>query len=492
MIVLLSLLSTGSIVRAQGQDNSRPTYTDPRQKPASWLPSPVRRFARVSRWQMIDAYGIQVPRKSILDPYNQNPLKGDMPIVGNNLFMVWTLLTIPTVTASSQGNTTPQSNNKIITALEFFHGDTVFKPKDWSIKSSFQSVVNRGNNQLNDIALLDLFGEVKLGDISPWYDFIATRGGIQPFNSDFNGFIFKDINLGVHLFGEMQQNRYQWSMAYFNQRKKSPGKGLTFDAADQQVGIANWIIEDFINPGFNTVFSFHLNRDRSNPLQDLDAYYLGFASDGRLGRMEFNPSLYYAFGTISPKTSLSNSSISALFGGLEWAYPRNFLTYRGAVFLASGDSDPEDDTATGFDSIFDNINLFGGVNSFVVGGNDFLTRNNSFFPAGRSTNQANFVNPGVLLVNAGLDAVLTPKTFLESNYTMWRFMKASMLDLNPPLSNAIGHELNMALAYRPFLNENIVIKAGGGIFFPLSGGKQLLLNNDEPIVQGNLTLLMLF
>ena len=108
MIVLLSLLSTGSIVRAQGQDNSRPTYTDPRQKPASWLPSPVRRFARVSRWQMIDAYGIQVPRKSILDPYNQNPLKGDMPIVGNNLFMVWTLLTIPTVTASSQGNITPQ------------------------------------------------------------------------------------------------------------------------------------------------------------------------------------------------------------------------------------------------------------------------------------------------------------------------------------------------------------------------------------------------
>ena len=47
------------------------------------------------------------------------------------------------------------------------------------------------------LALQEAFGEVKLFDVGANYDFVSVRAGIQPFNSDFRGFLFRDTNLGV-------------------------------------------------------------------------------------------------------------------------------------------------------------------------------------------------------------------------------------------------------------------------------------------------------
>ena len=44
-------------------------------------------------------------------------------------------------------------------------------------------------------------------------DFDSLRIGIQPFSSDFRGFLFQDNQLGVRLFGTRDNNRWQYNLA---------------------------------------------------------------------------------------------------------------------------------------------------------------------------------------------------------------------------------------------------------------------------------------
>lgn len=441
------------------------------------------------RWRILDAYGVQVPRSSVIDPYNQNPLKGDFPVFGQNTFMVLTALYNPKTLFTNQQNVDTQFNNDLVTAIEVFHGSTVFKPKDWSLKASGKGIYNRGNQDVEDFSFLELFGELKLFDVGSNYDFTAVRAGSQFFKTDFNGFIFQDFNLGAQLFGELNANRNQWSIAYLDLRQKENGL-LTFDAQEQQIFFANFFVQDFLRPGFNTVFSAHYNRDRSQVGQDLDAYYLGVAADGHFGRIEFNPAVYFAFG--KEDFFGFENDISAYMAGVEFAYPSDYRNYRAALFVTSGDDDPNDDKEKGFAAINENVNLFGGANSFIIGGAAF-NKPNSFIPSNQGDFGSAFINPGALLANVGMDLVLTPKLFTTCNFNYFQFMTKESVTLgdgSPLSSTSIGFEFNTQLNYRLFLNENFIIQLGGNIFFPQDGGKQLL--GDDNIITGNLTLVTLF
>ena len=44
------------------------------------------------------------------------------------------------------------------------------------------------------------------------YDFHSIRIGIQPFQSDFRGFLFNDSQLGIRLFGNRHNNRFQYNV----------------------------------------------------------------------------------------------------------------------------------------------------------------------------------------------------------------------------------------------------------------------------------------
>jgi hypothetical protein len=84
-----------------------------------------------------------------------------------------------------------------------------------------------------------------------------------------------------------------------------------------------------------------------------------------------------------------------------------------------GDKNPTDNKAGGFDAIFDDPNFVGGQFSFWnrqgirftqtgVG----LVQSNSILPSLRSSKiegQANFVNPGIFIYNAGLDIDITQR-----------------------------------------------------------------------------------
>ena len=134
---------------------------------------------------------------------------------------------------------------------------------------------------------------------------------------------------------------------------------------------------------------------------------------------------------------------------------------------------------------------------FVIGGGEFGTRANSFLPSFRAVGtRSNFNNPGIMLVNGGWDAVLTPTLFFESNVNYFKFMDEDGIpvlgfDGTPVDSDALGMEVNAAFTYRVFLNENLVVKLGANLFLPDDAAEQLL-GDDDNIFSSNLNVVALF
>jgi hypothetical protein len=145
---------------------------------------------------------------------------------------------------------------------------------------------------------------VKLWDVNANYDFVSVRAGIQPFVSDFRGFIFSDNNLGLRFFGATDNNRIQFNAAYFSMLEKDTNSGLNrFDTRHQNVYIANIFRQDFIRKGFTIQGSLHYNDDRRSVQYDRNGFlvrpaligdvrphaikvgYLGLSGDGHLGKL---------------------------------------------------------------------------------------------------------------------------------------------------------------------------------------------------------------
>ena len=171
------------------------------------------------------------------DVFNQNVFKGDYPILGQHTFLEVTSQAnldfegrqVPTQTSGFESTEHPFSGNffgrpsSFITldffsfSLDLFHGTGAFKPVDWRIKLtptlgvsnfSFSEVAQTSPNVLQGTtrtrkfwALQEAFFEYKLADLGPDYDFVSVRAGTQPFNADFRGFLFADINRAVRIFG---------------------------------------------------------------------------------------------------------------------------------------------------------------------------------------------------------------------------------------------------------------------------------------------------
>src|SRR5262249_20817203 len=134
-----------------------------------------------------------------------------------------------------------------------------------------------------------------------YFDTTTIRGGIQPFISDFRGFIFSDVNLGVRLFGNYANNRYQFNAVAFHQLEKDTNSELNSPHfRNQSIYIANVFRQDTHWHGYTTLFSFHFNDDHPSrhfdendflvrpaligdvALHGVKAYYLGFAGDGHM------------------------------------------------------------------------------------------------------------------------------------------------------------------------------------------------------------------
>ncbi len=554
---LLRVQLPGNLQRQSGIE-APPRYGTPE------IPHPESYQEMTDRWRITpppyelteSPHGRAIGKKgATLDPYNQNLLKGDLPVFGKNWFFAFTGIsdtlsesrTLPTPSGVSAVKPTSITvfgkdnqnifNENVILSFDLFQGDTAFKPITQRLKMTVIANLNyvhlrenglvkpdvrRGTSRTDGYgALQELFYERKLADVSPNYDFLSIRVGSQPFNSDFRGFIFNDTNLGVRLFGNFASNRFQYNLAVFDQREKDTNSGLnTFERRGEQVGIANIYWQDFLVKGYTQEFSVHYVRDeatlhydkngdlvRPAPVgvftpHEIRATYIGEAGLGHIGRFNVDHAVYYVFGKDDlnpiagpdPQLKAGNGvRVGAGSAALEVSYDHDWIRPRLAFFYASGDKNPRDRNAHGFDAILDSPAFAGGGFSFfnrlgirLAGTGVALVERGSLLPTLRSSKdegQLSFVNPGVQLVSVGLDVDVTPrlKAIFTGNYI--RFDATESLEailFQGSIHKSLGTDISVGLRYRPFLNQNVVIVGGTAVFLPGAGFKDIY-ERDSPL-----------
>ncbi|MGH9681510.1 MAG: hypothetical protein ACRD4Y_16310, partial [Candidatus Acidiferrales bacterium] len=90
--------------------------------------------------------------------------------------------------------------------------------------------------------------------------------------------------------------------------------------------------------------------------------------------------------------------------------------------------------------------------------------------------QANFVNPGIFILNAGADFNLTPKLQGLVNVNYLRFENTAPIELllfESPIHNTIGLDYSVGLKYRPPLSENFSITGGAAALSPGQGFRDI-------------------
>ena len=517
--------------------------------PASrvFQPEPDRWSVAMPDW---DRYGIggehPYVHGSKWDPFDRNILKGDVPIFGQQSFLNLTATSdtffdgrrLPTPTdVSSARPGSPDFFGKgeqifldqtFAFSFDLFHGDTSFRPVDWRIRITpvvslnYLAVqelgvvnvdVRKGTTRLDShIGLQEAFGEIKLHDIGPNFDFVSVRAGIQAFNSDFRGFLFVEEQPGVRFFGNLDSNRWQYNVAYFNFLEKNTNSGLNSMALrNQQVIIANAYRQDFLFQGYTAQLSVHYNKDdatihyddngflvRPSPIgavfssgmirpHSVHAAYLGWTGDGHIGPVNLTHAFYQAFGNDSFNTIAGRPvTINAQMAALELSYDKDWFRIKGSVFYASGSANPASSRARGFDSIDDFPEFAGGIFSLwnresirLTGSGVALNPGDSLLPDLRSSKdegQANFVNPGILLTNLGAQFDITPKLRGFANVNYLRFEHTEVLEqilFQSPIRHSIGFDSSVGVRYRPPLSENFSITAGAATLVAGQGLKQI-------------------
>jgi hypothetical protein len=486
----------------------------------------------------LDDYPLDIGR--IWDPYNQNVLKGDFPILGQNVFLDLTAVSfslaeprlLPTATTPFESTKDPGQReffgnpnqflyqHNLFISIDLFHGDAAFKQPDWRIKIT--PTFNSNNLLVSELAVVspdvqegsfryrtfstlqEWFIEKKLADLSPNFDFVSVRLGSQPFVSDFRGFIFNDVNRAARLFGSTESNRNQFNLIYFDQQEKDTNSFLnTFSSRNQRILIANFYRQDFLWPGYTMQASVHYNHDdpsfkfdknlflvRPDPVgqfqpHGLNVVYLGLAGEGHINRFNISNTVYLALGRDSNNPLAGRpQDINAMMAAIELSYDRDYTRFRTSYFYSSGDGNPNNSHATGFDSILDGPNFAGTFFSYwgrqnipLFGVN--LKQRFSLIPDLRSSKiqgQSNFVNPGLHLINLGWDVDVTPKIKLVNNYNFMWFDKTAPLEtflFQGNIDRWIGADLSMGVEYRPLLSNNIVMAFGVATLLPGKGFKDI-------------------
>src|SRR5439155_21271265 len=105
------------------------------------------------------------------------------------------------------------------------------------------------------------FVEIKLHDLGPNYDFVSARAGIQQFNADFRGFLFVDEEPALRIFGNLNSDRIEYTIAYFHFLDQNTNSGLNyFDLRPQQVLLRTVYLPEFFFPGYTAEFAAPWNK----------------------------------------------------------------------------------------------------------------------------------------------------------------------------------------------------------------------------------------
>jgi hypothetical protein len=516
---------------------------DPTQVPPPEALLPRNSIPVPDRWRLMDELGFIKQRW--YDPYNPNTLKGDRPVFGDDWFVnlgavsdtlfEWRQIPTPIGAQSTQnpqsddqfgGNRQSLFNENVILSLSLIKGDTTFRPPDYEFR--FVPVINFNRAQVDEVRVLridpregttrndsivavqELFVDKHIRNVSDNYDFDAIRVGIQPFTADFRGLLFIDQPLGIRLFGTRDSNLWQYNLGWFRRLEKDTNSGLndiTKPLRNENIVVANLYRQDFPVPGFTLQGTVIYDDDRENGVyydnngfltrpsaigdeqsHTYQVTYLGLNGDGHFGRWNVSGSLYYALGTVNhDPLAQQKVDVSALYAVAEVSRDFDWIRVRGTGIFQSGDKNPFDGRANGFDAIQENPQIAGADTSYWIrqavpligGGGVALSGRNGVLASLRSSKdegQANFTNPGLALIGIGADADVTPEVRVIGNLNQLWFANTSSLSVlrnQGTISTSLGTDLSVAVQYRPWFSQNIVLNASAAVLFPGAGLKQL-------------------
>lgn len=538
----------------------RSRRNEPGERRFECLPRPVQddyspADALPDRWRIVEGLGYE---EKWYDPYNRNVLKGDRPVHDDWFFSVTAISDtiyedrdVPTpvgVQSSDRAGSldllgrTSQTQliETLAVELVYYQGDTVFKPPDWEFRIT--PAFNYNRTELDEVlgvnvdpgegrvrhdhflGLQSAFVDYHIRNVSARYDFDSIRLGIQPFQADFRGFLFQDVPFGVRLFGTRDNNIFQYNLAWFRRMEKDTNSGLNKPTylRDDDIFVANLYWQDAIFKGHFLQFTALYNRNREDQFffdengfiqrpasiggerpRTYDVGYLGFNTDGHIGRLNLTTSIYYAHGEQdrAPFTG-EKSDIRALFGAAELSVDQNWIRWRASLLYGSGDDDPFDDEETGFDAILENP-LFAGADTsywirqavpLIGGGRVALSQRNGLLnslKSSREHGQSNFTNPGILLAGLGADLDITPELRLSFNFNQLRFDETAVLEVarqQSDISNDLGRDLSASVIYRPLMSQNIVLRLSYAQFQPGDGYGELFDDDDQKSILFNAVL----
>jgi hypothetical protein len=291
-------------------------------------------------------------------------------------------------------------------------------------------------------------------------------------------------------------------------RQNQFGAGL----AQNDILLANLYVQDLFSPGLTSEFLVIYDRNHTRGTQinagpppngtpatfidghhAYDVAYLGYSADGHLGRYNLTGSLYEVLGAEQQgEFNTRNSRVAAHFGALELSRDFDWIRLRASGLYASGDSNPFDKTAHGFDGISQSA-LFAGADSgfFIhqqlplVLGQINLKMRDSLFPDLRSSaapGQSNYDNPGLRLLGLGGDFDLAPTLRLSLDANHWWFDQTATLEaiLGRRLRGRdIGTDLSFDLFYRPLDSQNIILRLTGARLLA-AASTRALTGGDAP------------
>jgi hypothetical protein len=515
-------------------------------------------------------------RRSILDPYHQNLFKGDRPLCirsreenrrrkdagiapcltppflnGDDWFLVVNMASDTVVEPRSfplptgvQTSTRPGSLDAFgransyafaqtfLAGFDLFKGSTAYKPPEieYKVQLAYQiNYVDVPERRILNVAPTfhnyrwdDAFGvqeafiDYHIRNTSDRFDFDSIRIGIQPFQQDFRGFLFQDSQLGIRLFGNRDNNRWQYNIAAFRRLEKDTNSGLndvTQKVRDDYVFAANLYRQDFPFVGLTSQISITYNRNREGdeikiddngfPARpgllgtlrphEYDVTYLGYSLDGHIGRVNLTGSAYGAFG--QDRNSFFTNKPARIWAGFfaaEASMDFDWIRVRASGLYASGDRNPYDNQENGFDAIFENP-IFAGADTsywirqsipFAGGGRAIgITGRNGVLNSLRSSKeqgQSNFNNPGTMLAGVGFDADIKPNLRISGNLNELWFQNTSNLQVlrsEGSIPRNIGTDASLAAIFRPFAVQNLVFRLSGAVLQPGKGFKDLFTSS---------------
>ncbi len=518
--------------------------------------------------------GVNAVCHSTRDPYHQNVLKGDRPLClpteeeqrrrkeagiapcatpkllglkHEDWFFVGTAISDTVIEPRSfptpQGVQTTERPGSLdvfgradslvvsqtfLVGFDLFKGSTAFKPPEIEYKVLLAYNVNYVD--VNERRILDVrpsihshrwdhflgvqeaFIDYHIRNTSDRYDFDSVRIGIQPFQSDFRGFLFNDNQLGIRLFGNRDNNRVQYNLAAFWRLEKDTNSGLNNVLKSPRLDFiftGNLYRQDFPVVGMTSQVSvtYNMNRERNRIevdtngfpvrpalLGDLrgrnyDVVYFGYTADGHIGRLNLTAQAYGALGQDRNSFFTSKpANIRSYFFAAEPSFDTDWARFRLSALYASGDGNPYDNTEEGFDAIFENPMFAGADTSYWIrqtvpfaGGGRAVSINgrNGILNSLRSSKeqgQSNFNNPGTMLLGAGADFDLTPKLRLSVNANhLWFANTATLqaLRVEGSIPKAIGWDLSTSAIWRPKAIQNVVLRLSGAALLPGNGFRDL-------------------